>query len=279
MPLAEIMACRKVRLYSQLSHHHKQTFLRPEWQLTQQQGVNLYNFYKNREIDERGKGLKSTERLHLRHFCDLQETSDGLERKRQEKEAAAAAQDDDEAPGDGFDAEDLDHSMQSLGEEGPAPKRKTAPGVARAAGSAVVEKKTKEKKRDGKSSTGAAEITVASAEMEVLKEKDLEMFKVAQSFGQLAECLTKLSVQEILEGQKRGPSVWAVPWLVEIHYSYARLTPAYRDQITSSAMKAYPVPVHRSHVVHTGWIVPCLVSQAVSVSRFLFANARGHSVL
>jgi len=223
MPLAEIMACRKTRLYSQLSHHHRQAFLRPEWQLTQQQGVNPYNFYKNREIDERGKGIKSTERPHLKHFNDLQDVAAGLERKRLEQEAAAAAQ-DDEMPEDDFacpEAEDLDQIMQNLGDDDqPVPKRKAAPGVARAAGSAAIEKKPKEKRREGKSSTGAAEIAVASVEMEALKEKDMEMLKVAQGLGQLAECLTKLSVQDILQGQKRGSSQWSVPWLVQI-CSYA----------------------------------------------------------
>ena len=227
MPISELFSCRKMRLFSELSHSHDQHFLEPEYQFDKQQGVNNFEYYKAQEIGKRASGVQVASRPHLKHFCDLQEIADGVEKKRREKEEAQKH----EEPEDEEPDEDLDQEMQALGEDGEnVPKRKQAPGVAQAAGGAPEARKktstaarSKKEVKDKKSSAGGGEIFASSADMEALKESDFEMFKVATRFGSLPECLLKLNVRDILAGSKRGVSLWFVSWPDAFHFGVGLL--------------------------------------------------------
>ncbi|CAE7260880.1 unnamed protein product [Symbiodinium sp. CCMP2592] len=214
MPLDELMACRKTRIFSRTGHVHSRKLLTPECQIHVEQGKRLMNKAKTAAMTGRPTALKLTGLPTLTHYASLRDKADDIEMNRRGREKAAAA------AAEAADA-DMFAAFGDAGEGGEAPAEQCRPREAPTLdlcqlGEEPQKKKPKPAKKapsrhSSQNDTGkpATIVNMTPEDEQHLKETDPEMHMVVQALQTCHDCLLKLSVASVLEGGSIGNSIWS----------------------------------------------------------------------
>jgi hypothetical protein len=222
MPVDEIFAMRKVRIFQTIQLNLTEFLLSEEKNLRPEQGKELFNLASARDVANRVDGMKGVGRLRLPTLAALQDKADKIIRLREEKEKgnAAKAEDGNDADKPASD-DDSQNSDESGCSEKPVAKRRDAPtidfGTALAAKMQAAPKRKLVHKSITRASLGRSPSpgsdggslkstmqASSSGDIPGIEKLDSEMAKVARKLGLVPPCFEALSLPDTLLGKKNG---------------------------------------------------------------------------
>jgi hypothetical protein len=210
IPLGDILAMRKVKVYRGFETEHNEQILSRARQIRQQQGSDMYTYVTEQTTAAQGDATKTSSRAHLPTLENLRKKAADIISQRQMGEQQQQQMQDDEAADEDDENEETATRMakKSGGIALGSIAAKTYP-KSKAAG-----KKTKRKAKSpspdpsmrsggGKGGAGGGYYTLD----EGLAKTDPELHKVAIRLGHTPVSFHRLSVRANLEGQKLGVSI------------------------------------------------------------------------
>ncbi|CAE7945298.1 unnamed protein product [Symbiodinium necroappetens] len=220
MPVDEIMASRKTRVFSQMGHVHNRKLLTPERQIHPEQGKRLMTTAKTAAMNSKASALRVTGLPSLHHYDALLSKAEEIEMNRQQQEEAETMEIEPAPAEEGDDLfarlgnpaggeEQQEHgkrreaptlNLNQLMESDVPPKKKPKQGS----------KKAVSRQSSQHEEAKTAQIAnLAAEEQQQLRETDPQMHLIAECLQTCPDCLPKLRVSSVFEGSAIGNSIWS----------------------------------------------------------------------